>query len=92
MDALTKRLSDAGHPHRIVGHQAMFDVVFTGDAVESYRDVLRADATRNTAFNATLRRHQVFKSPGKVYPCLALTEADFQVADAAIEQAVAALN
>ncbi len=92
MDTLTKRLSDAGHPHRIVGHQAMFDVVFTGDDVESYRDVLRADATRNATFNATLRRHQVFKAPGKVYPCLALTEEDFQVAEAAIEQAAASLD
>lgn len=92
MDTLTKRLSDAGHPHRIVGHQAMFDVVFTGDDVESYRDVLRADATRNATFNATLRRHQVFKAPGKVYPSLALTEEDFQVAEAAIEQAVASLD
>ncbi len=84
-------LDAAGVAHRIVGHPTLFDVVFTDKDVRTYRDVLAADAKAGARFNAVLRENGVFKSPGKVYPSLALTEADFELTEAAIERAVQAL-
>ena len=39
-----------------------------------------------------LRENGIFKSPGKTYPCLALSEADFDLTDAAIAKAAAAIS
>lgn len=88
---LRAHLDAAGIPHRIVGHPTLFDVVFTDRDVRSYRDVLAADQKKNARFNAVLRENGVFKSPGKVYPCLALTEDDFALTEAAIAKAAAAI-
>jgi glutamate-1-semialdehyde 2,1-aminomutase len=66
-------------------------VVFTEQDVRTYRDVLAADAKKSSAFNAVLRANGIFKSPGKIYPCLALTDSDFSVTEGAIEKAVAAI-
>ena len=44
--------------------------------MRDYRDVQRSDQARAAKFNATLRAEGLFKSPGKTYPCLALTEED----------------
>jgi glutamate-1-semialdehyde 2,1-aminomutase len=77
--------------HRIVGHETLFDVVFTRHEVRSYRDVLGADTARSARFNAVLRENGIFKSPGKTYPHLALTEADFEMTDTAIAKAAAAV-
>ncbi|HPE24043.1 aspartate aminotransferase family protein, partial [Albidovulum sp.] len=85
MAMFDRHLSAAGIAHRIVGHPTLFDVVFTDRDVRTYRDVQAADAAKNARFNAALRENGVFKSPGKVYPSLALTEADFALTDAAIE-------
>lgn len=86
-----RQLDAAGVPHRIVGHETLFDVVFTDRDVRTYRDVLGADANRNARFNAVLREQGIFKSPGKVYPSLALTEADFTATEAAIAAAAQAV-
>ncbi len=91
MAMFDRHLSAAGIAHRIVGHPTLFDVVFTDRDVRTYRDVQAADAAKNARFNAALRENGVFKSPGKVYPSLALTEADFDLTDAAIEKATAAI-
>lgn len=77
------QLDAAGIPHRIVGHPTLFDVLFTERDVRNYRDVQSADAKRAARFNAVLRERGILKSPGKVYPSLVLTEADFEWADAA---------
>ena len=82
-----RHLDAAGVAHRVVGHPTLFDVVFTDRAVLDYRDVQAADAKRSAAFNAVLREDGVFKSPGKLYPCLALTEAEFELTERAIERA-----
>ena len=92
MEFMTKHLANAGHAHRIVGDPTMFDVVFSNRDVRNYRDVLQADATRNAAFNTTLRRHGIFKAPGKLYLCLALTADDLELTEAAIAQAVRKLS
>ena len=91
MAMFDRHLSAAGIAHRVVGHPTLFDVVFTDRDVRTYRDVQAADSAKNARFNAALRENGVFKSPGKVYPSLALTEADFALTDAAIEKATAAI-
>jgi glutamate-1-semialdehyde 2,1-aminomutase len=88
MAMFREHLGAAGVAHRIVGHPTLFDVAFTDREIRTYRDVLSADAQKNAKFNAALREMGVFKSPGKVYPCLALTEDDFAWTDAAIAKAV----
>ncbi|MCP5001428.1 MAG: aminotransferase class III-fold pyridoxal phosphate-dependent enzyme [Hyphomicrobiales bacterium] len=85
MAAISAALSKAGVDHRIVGDPTLFDVVFTSGDVRNYRDVFRADAGLNRHFNAALRAKGIFKSPGKLYPSLALTCED-------IEQTVAAVD
>jgi glutamate-1-semialdehyde 2,1-aminomutase len=87
-----RHLDAAGVAHRIVGHPTLFDVVFTGPEVRNYRDVLAADATKAARFNAVLRDNGIFKSPGKIYPCLALTEADFMLTETAILAATLAIS
>lgn len=84
-------LDQAGIAHRIVGHPTLFDILFIDRDVRNYRDVQSADAKRAAKFNAVLRDHGIFKSPSKVYPSLALTEADFEWTDAAVSAAVGSL-
>jgi len=91
MEAMSKHLSAAGHDHRIVGEAALFDVVFTAASVRNYRDVVTADREKNTRFNASLRRHGIFKSAGKLYPSLALTDEDLEQTEAAIAEAAETL-
>jgi glutamate-1-semialdehyde 2,1-aminomutase len=93
LQAMFARHLDAqGIPHRIVGHPTLFDVVFTKRDVHNYRDVQSADAKASARFNAALRANGVFKSPGKVYPHLALTEEDFALTEMAIALAAKALG
>lgn len=92
MNMLKKHLSEAGIAHQIVGDPTLFDVVFTAKPVSNYRDVLGADANMNMAFNKVLRAHQIFKSPGKVYPSLALNSVDLAITEAAISNAAKSLR
>ena len=91
MAMLTHHLTNAGIPHQIVGHETLFDVVFAEHNVKNYRDVKAADAKRNMVFNRVLRENAIFKSPGKLYPSLALTEEDLSMTERAIEKAVEAI-
>ena len=74
-------------PHQIVGHPTLFDVVFTDQTVRDYRHVQHSDTKRNAQFNSSLRQNGIFKSAGKTYPSLALTELDFEQTEHAIELA-----
>jgi len=40
------------------------------------------------SYGAALRKHGIFKSPGKLYPSLAVTEADLDHTRDAVRQAV----
>jgi glutamate-1-semialdehyde 2,1-aminomutase len=84
-------LGAMGVPYKIVGHPTLFEVVFTEREVRNYRDVQDANTKRSANFNAQLRTHGIFKSPGKLYPSLALTEADFEWMDAAVSAAAHAV-
>ncbi len=78
MNAISEHLGKAGFDHQIVGDPTLFDVLFTSTRIKDYRDVYKADAARNLRFNKLLREKGIFKSPGKLYPCLALTDADIE--------------
>ena len=74
-----------GVPHRICGDPTLFDIYFTSGDCSDYRSAQHDDPKVAEAWNAALRTHRVFKSPSKVYPSLALTEADFDVTRTALE-------
>ncbi|UXX82576.1 aspartate aminotransferase family protein [Roseovarius pelagicus] len=85
-------LGHAGIAHRICGDETLFDLYFTDAACRDYRTAKHADPQMNTRYNTSLRRHGVFKSPGKLYPSLALTDQDFELTKNAVEAAVLALT
>ena len=92
MTAISEHLGKAGFDHQIVGDPTLFDVLFTSGKIKDYRDVYKADAARNLRFNKLLREKGIFKSPGKLYPCLALTDADIDQTIDAIAYAAGKLD
>ena len=91
-DTQAEALTAAGIPHRIVGDATLFDVVFTAQDIRDYRDHQTGDIFKNTLYNKVLREYGVFKAAGKLYPSLAVTEADLELSKAAVDKAVAALT
>lgn len=87
MSYAASALDTVGIDHRLVGDATLFDIVFIDRDVRDYRDVKAADAKANARFNASLRSSGLFKSAGKLYPSLALTEADMAQTEAALKQA-----
>ena len=85
-------LEPTGVPYRIVGDATLFEVVFTAQHARDYRSVQASDASRAKLWNDTLRHRGIFKSPGKTYPSLALTEDDLAVTLEAIQSAAAAIE
>ncbi|WP_120504094.1 aspartate aminotransferase family protein [Sulfitobacter mediterraneus] len=83
-DALTK----AGVPHQICGDETLFDIFFTKAACRDYRSAKHDDPTQNTTYNASLRKNGIFKSPGKLYPSLAVTKVDLEHTKDAVLKAV----
>jgi glutamate-1-semialdehyde 2,1-aminomutase len=92
MNAISEHLGKAGFDHQIVGDPTLCDVLFTSGKINDYRDVYKADAARNLRFNKLLREKGIFKSPGKLYPCLALTDADIEQTVDAISYAASKLD
>ena len=91
MEMMRAALNAEGVARRIIGHETLFDIVFTDRDIANYRDVKAGDAARLARFNQVLRDHDIFKSPGKTYPCLALSEEDFARTEAALRTAAAAV-
>ncbi len=87
----SQALTEAGIAHRICGDTTLFDIYFTDADCVDYRSARHDDPTQNTRYNAALREAGVFKSPGKLYPHLALTDADMEWTQEAVAKAVAAL-
>jgi glutamate-1-semialdehyde 2,1-aminomutase len=87
MAMIDEVLDSTGRAHRIVGHPALFDVVFTDQNVRDYRSWLSGDKAINERLNATLRQNGILKSPTKLYPSLAITEEDLQMTQHAYEEA-----
>lgn len=84
-------LTEHGHAHQVVGDATLFDVVFTDKAVTDYRTWLTGDQQKNARFNKVLRENNVFKSPGKLYPSLAIDDADLDLTEAAVRLAAETL-
>ncbi|MBY6116630.1 aminotransferase class III-fold pyridoxal phosphate-dependent enzyme [Mameliella alba] len=91
-DMMSGALTEAGVAHRICGDTTLFDIYFTDAECVDYRTAKHRDPKVNEAWNAALRHAGVFKSPGKLYPSLALTEADMELTEQAIARAVAAIT
>ena len=93
MDMQSKALNEVGIPHQICGDPTLFDIFFTPHNVTDYRSAKHLEPQDNAIWNASLREHGIFKSPGKLYPSLALTKADLQqTKDAFGTAAIALLN
>lgn len=88
MDALT----GAGIPHQICGDETLFDIYFTDTDCRDYRSAKHDDPRRNAIYNDSLRAHGIFKAPGKLYPSLAVTQADLDQTRMAVEKAVQAIS
>lgn len=76
---------------QVVGEPMLFDVLFTDSPVHNYRDVFRVNTKLAGDYNAVLREKGIFKSHGKMYPSLALSENDLQQTIHAIRYAAASL-
>ncbi|MEM9248031.1 MAG: aminotransferase class III-fold pyridoxal phosphate-dependent enzyme [Pseudomonadota bacterium] len=85
-------LESAGIAHTICGDPTLFDIVFTDGPCTDYRTARHQDPTQNTTYNRALRQNGIFKSAGKLYPSLALTEDDLAQTRDAVAKAVAALR
>jgi glutamate-1-semialdehyde 2,1-aminomutase len=84
-------LTDAGIAHQICGDETLFDIYFTDAPCRDYRSAQHKDPAMNATYNKVLRDRGVFKSPGKLYPSLAVTEEDLALTQMAVTQAVAAI-
>ncbi|MDE2915025.1 MAG: aminotransferase class III-fold pyridoxal phosphate-dependent enzyme [Paracoccaceae bacterium] len=87
MDLVSDALRQAGLPHRIVGDETLFDVVFTEERVRNYREFVAADSEIYGRFQAALRSNGILKPPGKTYVSLSLSESDFDETEAAFRSA-----
>ena len=84
MAAAKNSLDYHGIAHRIVGDPVLFDIVFTDQDVLDYRGTKMNDAKKASAYNASLRASGILKPAAKMYPHLALTEADLQQTEEAL--------
>lgn len=95
MAAAKNSLDHHGITHRIVGDPVLFDIVFIDQDVLDYRGTKMNDTQKANAYNASLRASGILKPAAKIYPHLALTEADLQQTEQALKDAaetVAKLN
>ena len=77
-----------GVAHQIVGQPTLFDVLFCSHDVRDYRDGKAAHAPSSAIFNKALREKGIFKSAGKIYPHLALTDTHLAQTDEALAYAI----
>ena len=89
--AIETNMKAVGIDCQVVGEPMLFDALFTSHEVADYRDVTRANAKQSASYNQVLREQGIFKSPGKMYPSLALTEEDIQKTIEAIAVAAKAM-
>ncbi len=88
----SEALTEAGIAHQICGDETLFDIFFTDNACRDYRSAAHDDPSTNARYNVSLRDNGVFKAPGKLYPSLAVTDADLDLTRAAVAKAVQALQ
>jgi len=88
MDMQSNALSQAGIAHRICGDETLFDIYFTESNCIDYRTARHDDPNLNAIWNKTLRQQGILKSAAKMYPSLALSEADLSWTEKAVQKAV----
>ncbi len=88
----SEALTEAGIAHQVCGDETLFDIFFTDNACRDYRSAAHDDPSTNARYNVSLRDNGVFKAPGKLYPSLAVTNADLDLTRAAVAKAVQALQ
>ncbi len=91
MSAASSALTKAGHPHRIVGTEPLFDMVLTAQQVRDYREFIAADKAKGDRFNMFLRSNGILKAPGKTYVSTVLSENDLDEIETAFTAAAHAL-
>ncbi|WP_127558820.1 aspartate aminotransferase family protein [Nioella ostreopsis] len=91
MDMQSAALSDHGIAHRLCGDPTLFDVYFTDADPVDYRSAKHRDPMLNDVWNRSLRSQGIFKSPGKLYPSLALGSEDLEVTRSAFRNAAKAV-
>ncbi len=91
-DMQSNALRQAGIAHQICGDETLFDIFFTGNNCRDYRSARHDDPARNTTYNATLRANGIFKSPGKMYPSLAINQNDLDQTHTAVLAAVKSIT
>ncbi len=84
-------LAAVGIDHRICGDPTLFDIYFTAADPVDYRSAKHDAPGVNALWNTVLRDEGVFKSPGKLYPSLALTPEDLELTELAVRRATHAL-
>ncbi|MEM6973645.1 MAG: aminotransferase class III-fold pyridoxal phosphate-dependent enzyme [Pseudomonadota bacterium] len=92
MDMHGAALGAAGIPHRLCGDPTLFDVYFTTSDCRDYRSARHDDPEQSVAWNRVLREQGIFKSPGKLYPCLALSDDDLEATREAMQAAAMSLE
>jgi glutamate-1-semialdehyde 2,1-aminomutase len=88
----TEPLTRAEFPHQICGDETLFDVIFTSNVCRDYRSAKHDTACVNATYNAALRANGIFKSPGKLYPSLAVSESDLEKTRDAVQSAVQTIS
>lgn len=89
---ISNSLAAQGHKHRVVGHPALFDVVFSDQPIANYQSMQLGDKNKHARFNRLLRDNGIFKSPGKLYTSLAIGQQELARTKAAVETAAAGLS
>ncbi len=92
MALVDRHLGQSGVEYQIVGHPTLFDVVFTDKPVRNYRDIQDANASHMATYNQAMREGGILKSPAKLYPSLALTDADLELTSKALADAAGRLS
>ena len=87
-DLQSSALTRAGIAHQVCGDETLFDIYFTAEKCTNYRNARHDDPRSNVIYNASLRKNGVFKSPGKLYPSVAIAQGDLELTALAIEEAV----
>ena len=91
--ALVETCAENGIAVQSCGEDAIFDIYFTDQPVNCYRDGLAADAQMQGRFNAGMLGQGILKSwPQKFYPSLVHTDEDVSRTIAAMAQVIPALR
>lgn len=85
IDMQAAALSREGIAHRICGDPTLFDIYFTETEPVDYRSARHSDPRLNEVWNHALRTHGILKSPGKLYPSLALGHDDIELTRSAFQ-------